>query len=1096
MMNKNFKLLIENEALTGSFIKSDGSTERRVLSYKPCFNETDYVELTMQAEAVETEGFAKFIIELHNNSSKEVVINDFYVDFSVEGSDKKIVFPEQEDYYLLLPIATDMNERLLVFPYDKTQIELCEIFPESGVIRCYLYAAARKSAPEFRHAPWQNPSRSLVMAPGTGFQAVFYLTFAASETEVINFTGRYGKTPLEINGPACGLRTIGHHFFETPVSLDIYKDMSNGEISATVTNGRLSSLKSTKGSIESIDPKHPFGDICLECSDGRKFTTRGEIGTFADDAGYTYDLEDLRVTTKYDLCNELLTFDLSIKNTTAKTLQLDDIALPIPLYSRMGWGVNPAERMIRHSQVAGNNSFFLGTPCDGKAPYLLCVPMEGTAWQLFDMVSFDDEKGNYEGPHGHYCVYLYGGGLAKRAALDEGGRTRLPASSLTLEAGEERTFGMCFEWVDSYEQAREKLIKHGKVDVQILPGLTVPRDQKAKILLRSTYSDVTISPEFPKDTDINLFSKKDGSVLYEVSMRHLGENLLTLHYGNGKVGYIEMFACLPVADLLKARAAHITDNQLQHSGKWYDGLLRERNNKTGVFLDPDHHDEINDWRIYAITCDDPGLSKPAFLSAKNALIPNQREVDALDYYIEHFIWGGLQNTDKSEYPYAIMGIPDWSYNRSKKNLNANELHHIWRIYDYPHIALMYLKMYQCAIAYPNIKMKLSPLEYLIRSYGTFLAMYQYPFEIEHTYAWSNGYWSPYGTGFYNELVITETINALRSEGLTEKARRLEYHWQHKAHFFIKECSDLFGSEYAFDTTGFETTQAVVNWGREHATPLYTSDQRSLLSYTPKDVEAFDLNQRFCNLACRGVVENAYYITGSDIRGESSRYTLGYMAQMGGWALLQDALYATCEPFDLLRIAYTSLLSSFCLINAGDKDSNYGYWFPGLENQGASSGGFEGVPIGYSWLGQKTHKGYWIYSSETDLGYCGYLRGASLILANDPDFGETCYGGTITVDGGVKRLKPADGVGREFHMIQSRTKRLHMIVSNASIMEVQIYSDGHINIAFNEICSEQAAIKIFTHEKSDRFRVIDHTMDACTHTEVKLTMKPDISILFT
>ena len=56
----------------------------------------------------------------------------------------------------------------------------------------------------------------------------------------------------------------------------------------------------------------------------------------------------------------------------------------------------------------------------------------------------------------------------------------------------------------------------------------------------------------------------------------------------------------------------------------------------------------------------------------------------------------------------------------------------------------------------------------------------------------------------------------------------------------------------------------------------------------------------------------------------------YMTQMGGDSLLDYACYYAREPFGMLRLAYGSLLGSWALLNCGDEESGYGYWFPGKE----------------------------------------------------------------------------------------------------------------------------------------------------------------------
>ena len=740
----------------------------------------------------------------------------------------------------------------------------------------------------------------------------------------------------------------------------------------------------------------------------------------------------------------------------------------------MGWGINPAERMLRHSQVAGDNSFFLAVPCDNKPPYLLCMPEDGTAWEAFDHA---DEHG----PSVGYTLHLQGMKVAQDAANRLGGRWRLPVTSLTLDVGESKRYSFDFQWVDGYDEARRELVKAGKVTINAIPGFTVPRDQDLLLYLTGQYDDIHIEAEHSKQTTIVLERKEFSSCnaqtynyLFRIHMNKLGENRLAIRYANNHVGWLECFATLSIPQVIEARAKYICHCQTVDDAKWYDGLFCDRNTLTGEILDPDHHGEMPRDRRYAITCDDPALSRPAFLSSKNAEIPDFNEIAALDRYCENFVWGGLQRTDIEEYPYAVYGVPDWRENRDRRNLNATELLHIWRIYDYPHIALIWFNMYRIAKAKPSATSQ-TPVEYLRRAYGTYLAMYQYPFEVEQSYGWTGRtscQWNPYHTGFYNELSIVDVIDALRREGMFVAARRLEFHWGHKVQYFMRLADDLFTSECPFDTTGFESMQAAVDWGRAHATNLWNDDVTSLMNYTSANVEMFDYKQREANIACRGFIESAYYLTGSDIRSDSSTYTLSYMSQMGGQALMQDALYATGNPFPLLRLASASLLSSWALVNAGDKEDNYGYWFPGKANNGSSAGGFEPSPAGISWLGQPAYHGVWQFGSETDLGYCGYLRGAATIVADDPDFGRVVYGGVLHhADDGVTVIYPADGVSRRFHIIKSESFRIHILVEGARIYSVRFTDNANrirIVIDFASQPSLGAHIKVFGHQEQAIF----------------------------
>ena len=102
------------------------------------------------------------------------------------------------------------------------------------------------------------------------------------------------------------------------------------------------------------------------------------------------------------------------------------------------------------------------------------------------------------------------------------------------------------------------------------------------------------------------------------------------------------------------------------------------------------------------------------------------------------------------------------------------------------------------------------------------------------------------------------------------------------------------------------------------------------------------------------------------------------------------------------------------MNTGTPESNYGYWYPGKANDGGAGGGFEPAPFGQTWLGQPHHRGSWYYACEIDLGFCGALRAARTVLADDPIFGRTCFGGDWQATEEEISVTPKDGVRRRFH----------------------------------------------------------------------------------
>jgi hypothetical protein len=318
-------------------------------------------------------------------------------------------------------------------------------------------------------------------------------------------------------------------------------------------------------------------------------------------------------------------------------------------------------------------------------------------------------------------------------------------------------------------------------------------------------------------------------------------------------------------------------------------------------------------------------------------------------------------------------------------------------------------------------------------------------------------WSAYRTGFYNELVIVDLIAELEDAGMKAEADTLRGYWERKVNTFVNGRVDLFRSEYAFDSTGFESTHALAKYAMqwsaglrpgaltfgvprlrgpssetlpqppEGGTPNGAGSETAAPS--PENAQRFMENQMAANLFCRGVIEPAYYYLGSDFRGGGGNaYTLTYMSQMGGWGVLDYAMNFATNPAPYLRLGYASYLSAWALMNTGTPESNYGYWYPGKENDGGAGGGFEPAPFGRTWLGQPHHRGSWYFACEIDLGYCGALRSAATILADDPIFGRFCFGGDWRKTRNGIEVIPKDGLRRRFHA-RLNSGRISMILDN-------------------------------------------------------------------
>jgi hypothetical protein len=171
---------------------------------------------------------------------------------------------------------------------------------------------------------------------------------------------------------------------------------------------------------------------------------------------------------------------------------------------------------------------------------------------------------------------------------------------------------------------------------------------------------------------------------------------------------------------------------------------------------------------------------------------------------------------------------------------------------------------------------------------------------------------------------------------------------------------------------------------------------------------------------RGWLETSYYQLGSDPG-------LSYMAAMGGWGILDYAENFSDRPNDWLQLGYASYLTSWCLVNAGPAENNYGVWFPGKENDGAAGWQFMSAKVGNAWMGSSypggamEPRGPWHYDGEIDLGFGGALRMSATVLTRDPIFDWIAYGGTLTAEKNNLSIVPRDGLRQRFDAILADEK---------------------------------------------------------------------------
>ncbi|HJR60010.1 MAG TPA: DUF5695 domain-containing protein [Vicinamibacterales bacterium] len=707
---------------------------------------------------------------------------------------------------------------------------------------------------------------------------------------------------------------------------------------------------------------------------------------------------DLKVSQVFALNGDLLDWTITLQNPGTRPVEIGDLAVPFNFAERTGArGDIYTKKLLRHAYVGGHGSFVYWQRSNGAGPYLVMTPMARTKFEFYD------SSGGQAGGFGAFTPYVHAR-EAKARAVAAGANWRLPVSSAAIQPKGSITYAFRFQWAQDFAGVRDVLYKEGKFDTAVVPGMVVPVDLTAMVSLRTTQKIVEIEAEHPAVTRIERLPRS----VYRVRFSRLGENMLRVKYGDGEWASLEFFVTEPLETVIRKRAAFlVTHHQHTDPSKWYVGMYSDWDQKNEVLRSPEDRDGLSAWLTDAN--DDAGNARPAFIASKNVFFPDQKEIESLELYISRYLWGGMQMTDQEAYPYAIYGIPNFKANRASADPGRNGRAHVWRIYDYPHIVMLYYRMFHIAKFYPDKVKHLDAPAYLERAYRTAVAYWTVPLAVEK--------WSANAVGTMNEAFIPELIETLEQEGKQEWADTLRGYWESKVERFVMKTPNLYGSEFAFDSTGFESTGAFANYAMTREAPGFR--QR-----VPVEAATTFMNfQLLLNTTDRGWLEPTYYQLGTDYRGNMS-YLLSYMSQMGGWSILDYAMHFARDPTDHLRLGYASSLSSWALVNSGTAESGYGYWYPSKNNDGATGGGFMPEPVGRAWIGKQMPRGAWYYSAEEDVGYCAAIRTHATIVTRDPVFGEFAYGGVLTRTAGSVSVIPRDGLRVRFHVVRAG-QRLHL-----------------------------------------------------------------------
>mgnify|MGYP006960460640 CR=1 FL=1 len=719
----------------------------------------------------------------------------------------------------------------------------------------------------------------------------------------------------------------------------------------------------------------------------------------------------VRLSQNFSTAGEDLHWNISFSNDNSLPVEITDLKVRIPIGER-NEKLPAKDNLAKHIFLNGNSSFAYWLPYKGQGNVLLMTMKNGTSLEY-------KELGDY------YYVH------SKTSVDRENDTWQFPSTSKVVSSGKSYTVGFDFSLIDSYKNVEDKLYDRGYVVAKIVPGMVVSQEMKVRCALACKQGIKMLEPKNPQQTLITDKGKVNKKRLYEFQFSHLGEQMIAVRYGHRKVCYLNFYVTEPLETVIKKRARFITTHQ-QHrdSTKWYNGLYSLWDMKNKVLLSPDSIGELP-YPYMVGGSDDPSNCKPLYLSEKNVVFPDKDEIASLEYYEKNFVWGKLQRTEKElPYPYGIYGCDNWYELRSGKlgdyNSGGSGKERMWRTYDYPTHFTIYYNLYRIAKNYPSLVSYLDAKGYLERAYRTARAYFEVPYNIFMGKQWAIKGWSDwaYKLGNFHERYLLDIMHALKEEGRPHAAEKLRKEWEKKVLYMIYDNPWPFGSEMFVDRTAYESSYYVAEYAKQNKLVpqeqlWYDKNEQKWHTYKTLDstkVDSFMINQLDGNLAIRGLYEYDFNHLGTAWSG--GKDNLDYMSQMGGIALLDYSFRFAEAPEQFVNWGYSSLLSSWTLVNTGTNESGYGYWFPGKANDGAAGWIYSPYQHSYLWdlRTVKQNRGPLRYDGEIDHGLTSGIHGSGIYLLKNSDWGMVAYGGNIEMDKkGKVSIVPYDGVRRQLRI---------------------------------------------------------------------------------
>jgi hypothetical protein len=534
--------------------------------------------------------------------------------------------------------------------------------------------------------------------------------------------------------------------------------------------------------------------------DVKALTAKGDVLAAADLAATLPADIPFEIKRSWKLIDGELILLFTIKNKSSRSIELGSVGIPLIFNNVLldkTLEQTHAQNVFYDPYIGNDAGYLQVSKLDGKGPALLVVPYGKTPFEAYNPLLDDPTpKGiTFEGFYEWMAV-------TKAYAQNDwkGVEPWNPASTLFLAPGEVHDYGLKFLLAEEIRAIEHRLIKAKRPVAVGIPGYVIPQDINAKLFLNYPEQVQTISVYPEGAIQLSLLpSTANGWKAYQLKGNNWGRARLTVTYRDGTIQTIHYKVIKPETAVVADLGRFLTHEQ------WFVDVKDPFGRTNSVIsYDIEKKEQVKeDSRVWiAGLSDEGGAGGWLAASMKQLVAPNPNEVEKIERFVNHTLWGGLQYAEgvekygvkKSLFYYQPDEKPANTYSKAINYTTWAAWDHkaandVGRSYNYPHVAAAHWVLYRLARNYTGLVKEKKWNWHLENAFQTAMAMVKLaPYYVQF--------------GQMEGSVFVYILTDLKTEGWTAQAMELENAMKKRADHW-RTLDFPFGSEMPWDSTGQE-----------------------------------------------------------------------------------------------------------------------------------------------------------------------------------------------------------------------------------------------------------------------------------------------------